>query len=242
MPRVKGKAHSPRNKTLIRGLGRLSRSASYSRSGAWAVKNRNKSPAKSQQKQVITKKFGKKNETRVIRASGPSAYPTEDEPQPLPWVGSSRKPVPLRASITPGTILILLVGRHRGKRVVFLKQLTSGLLLVTGPFKINGVPLKRVNQSFVIATSKKLDVSGVKVDDKINDSYFKKTTERKKKTEAEFFAKEAQQHKPAANKVEDQKAIDKALLEVIKKERLLGQYLGSRFNLSSKDRPHEMNF
>ena len=94
----------------------------------------------------------------------------------------------LRRNIQSGQVLILLAGRFKGKRVVFLKQLKSGLLLVTGPHKINGVPLRRVNQVYVIPTSTRVNLDGVN-SDQINDEYFAKTQQKKQnKTEEAFFA------------------------------------------------------
>ena len=94
----------------------------------------------------------------------------------------------LRRNIQSGQVLILLAGRFKGKRVVFLKQLKSGLLLVTGPHKINGVPLRRVNQVYVIPTSTRVNLDGVS-SDQINDDYFAKTQQKKQsKTEEAFFA------------------------------------------------------
>lgn len=57
-----------------------------------------------------------------------------------------------------------------------------------GPYAINGVPLRRVNQAYVIATSTKIDISGVQVPATINDAYFAKAKKAAtKKTEQEFF-------------------------------------------------------
>lgn len=58
-------------------------------------------------------------------------YPADDVKLP---VKRSFKPgtAKLRKTLKPGSIVILLAGRFKGKRAVFLKQLPSGLLLVTG--------------------------------------------------------------------------------------------------------------
>jgi large subunit ribosomal protein L6e len=100
------------------------------------------------------------------------------------------RPTKLRSSLKPGTVLILLAGRFRGKRVVLLNNLGQGVLLVTGPFKVNGVPLRRVNSRYVIATSTKIDLKEIDKTalKKVSDSkYFGREKSEKKKGEEAFF-------------------------------------------------------
>merc|ERR1712230_149539 len=129
----------------------------------------------------------------VAAAAGKKAgryYSPEDTKQKLGNHHNNSKQTKLRASITEGTVLILLAGRFKGQRVVFLKQLDSGLLLISGPYAVNGVPLRRVPQSYVIATQTKVDISGVKIPKEVNDDTFKKPKNQKKKNDELFFEKD----------------------------------------------------
>jgi len=239
-----GKPHVPRNYTLSTGVSRYSASQLHHKRGTWAKKN--KGAVKKQIAAPIVKKFGKEGkESRTIAAKGPSFYPTEDNTAHQVAKKKRTQTTPkLRSSIKPGQILILLAGRFRGRRVVFLKQLTSGLLLITGPFKINGVPLRRVNQAFVIATSTQVDVASLKVDEKFNDAYFAKPEEqKKKKSEEEFFSADKKEKTPMKpERVQDQKTVDASILEAVKKDSALTGYLASKFYLTSNQVPHLMKF
>lgn len=86
----------------------------------------------------------------------------------------------------PGRVLIILAGRFRGKRVVLLKALSNGVLLITGPFKLNGVPLRRVNARYVIATSTSVDLTDVNVE-KFDDKYFAREKVARKTKEEKLF-------------------------------------------------------
>ncbi|TYH21863.1 hypothetical protein ES288_A04G079800v1 [Gossypium darwinii] len=221
-----------RNPDLIRGVGKYSRSKMYHKRGLWAIKAKHGG---------VFPRHDPKPKAPVAPEKAPKFYPAEDVKKPLL---NKRKPKPtkLRASITPGTVLILLAGRFMGKRVVFLKQLTSGLLLVTGPFKINGVPLRRVNQSYVIDNSTKVDISGVNVE-KYDDKYFAKEVEKKKKGGGEFFEAEKEDKKTLPDeKKEDQKAVDASLIKSIEGVADLKAYLAARFSLKSGMKPHELVF
>jgi len=236
-----------RSKEIAPSVGRLSRSQVFAKRGLHKGQKKSDKPAAAEtpatkEVEVGGANNGGKRTIPTVKAA--RFYPAEDVRQPK----KSRKtpnPTQLRTSITPGTVLILLAGRFRGKRVVFLKQLSSGLLLVTGPYKINGVPLRRVNQAYVIATSTKVELGEFKVDEKINDGYFAKPSSKgAASAEEEFFSEGKPKQKEAfpESKAADQKDLDKAIIAAVGKTENLAKYLKASWGLSKGQFPHQLAF
>ena len=111
----------------------------------------------------------------------------------------------------------------------------------TGPFSVNGVPLRRVNQAYVISTECKVNVSGANVE-KLSDSDFTKTKKSKgKKSEADFMAQGAATGPIVTDERKAlQASVDKAIESAISETEKA--YLKSMFSLSKNDKPHAMKF
>jgi len=253
MPAKKPRA-GHKNPLLLPGVHRFGRSKMYHKKGLFVKRTLKTAKKPAVKKPIYVEKpiGGAQNgQKRLVKVKKSKKYhPTA--------VGSVRRVVKrtgivrrtrLRGSLKPGTILILVAGTHAGKRVVLLKQLDSGLLLVTGPFKINGVPLRRVNQQYVIATSTRLDISKVKIPETLNDTYFrrdkKSLRKQRQQQEGEIFASAKSQYEVTDTRKKDQVDVDKQLLSVVKtnkEKKLLLKYLASPFCLRSGQFPHRMKF
>ena len=167
-------------------------------------------------------------------------YPTTNLKQHFKRKSKNPKPTHIQHALQPGQIVILLSGRFRGKRVVYLKKLESGLLLVTGPYKYNGVPLKRVNQAYVLPTSTKVNLADVAKD--VTDELFKRFV-IKRESEKDFFeepaTKKGRIHEDRKNA---QLKVDTEVKKAVDAVPELNKYLKFRFALKNGDKPHLMKF
>ena len=95
-------------------------------------------------------------------------------------------------------------------------------LILLGPFALNGVPLRRVNQAYVIATSTKVDLASVDVqsiDDTFLLSYEKSS--KKSSSVSDLIADKVSNTLTETRK-NAQVAVDGSFIANIKKSGILG--------------------
>lgn len=196
------------------------------------------------QQEVLKK--GKERRKKLLQANKDlklkkNWYSTSDVKQHFVRKCKAPKASHIQKQLTPGQIVIILSGRFRGRRVVYLKKLDSGLLLVTGPYKYNGVPLKRVNQAYVLPTSTKVDLAA-NVADKIKDEFFSRVKVTRE-SEKDFFEEPAKKkERITSERKSAQNEIDTIVKKSVDAVPMLNKYLKSRFALKNGDKPHLMKF
>ena len=147
----------------------------------------------------------------------------------------------ISAPLTPGQVVIILSGRFRGRRVVYLKKLESNLLLVTGPYKYNGVPLKRVNAAYVLPTNTKLNINA-EIAKNVNDKFFDRVDIKRTKEEDFFEEKKKKKGRISDDKKKLQTEVDTEVKKAVYGVPVMKEYLRNRFALKNGDKPHLMKF
>ncbi|KFB40731.1 hypothetical protein ZHAS_00008157 [Anopheles sinensis] len=243
------------NSMLADGVRRYSKGKLAHRIKTYQLKNvktkpmkKSEKPPKARKRATYVVKVDKKGvERKVMLRKNKRDLPTKRYVKKRPAKGKFRNHKRYtRDSLVRGRVLILLAGRHKGKRVVLLKVLKTGLLLVTGPFELNGCPLRRISQNYVIATKTRLNLKKLSLPKHINDRYFKRVLPKKEtRGERDIFAKKEFKYVASEQRKKDQKTVDKKVLEAIKNHKdgkIILRYLKSLFALRSNQYPHRMLF
>ena len=79
---------------------------------------------------------------------------------------------------------------------------------MTGPFKVNGVPLRRVNARYVIATSTKVDLGGIDkstIEKVAKPEYFVREKKSKSEKSEESFFKQGEKPEVCTGSLESGK-------------------------------------
>jgi len=183
-------------KYLTAGLTRRTRAGDYHQKGLWAVKAKNGGfwpVAEKKTPEVVEKKLKNGEVVYKLKNRNPHAFPLR---KPTHKKAPKQNKPTTRASLVPGRVAIILAGEKKGSRVVVLKTLASGLVLVTGPKRLNSVSLRRVAPAYLIATSVTVDLKSVEklLEEKkkiLSDDLFRRTRTEEKPAKKEKVARES---------------------------------------------------
>lgn len=84
---------------------------------------------------------------------------------------SKKKVYKIEKNFKKGTILILLGLKFKGKKCVFLKFTQNGSMVITGPYRMNGIPLRRINPKYAFLTEIKINLNYLNLNF-LSDRYF----------------------------------------------------------------------
>jgi len=196
----------------------------------------------------VKRKNGKVRKVPILSKSA-YALNTEKRRPKLVLRKRKTKSMKLKKNMSPGAVCIILSGTHKGKRVTFLKQMPSGTCLVTGPYKLNGCPVRRVPQHLMVTTSLKIDISNVKVPAHMDDKYFSKKkapkSAGKKNKDGDIFEEPKQKYELTEQRKTDQATVDSQVMAAIsanKEKSLICAYLNKPFELTGSMVPHKIKF
>nr|UXY87572.1 60S ribosomal protein L6B [Cryptomonas curvata] len=126
------------------------------------------------------------------------------------------------SNIKIGSIIILLSTKYQGKKVILLRITKSGLYVISGLYKLNGIPIRRVNPKYIFPTGVYIDISDINT--KIfSDEYFDALKKYKEYQNNNFTNRIKMSHNLR------QSYIDRFLQKKIDKDIFLAPYLKSNY-------------
>jgi large subunit ribosomal protein L6e len=125
-------------------------------------------------------------------------------------------------NIKIGSVIILLSSNFQGRKAILLKITKSGLFVISGPYKINGIPLRRVNPRYIIPTHVEIDLNGINTTI-LSDEYFMALKKSQRSENNNFKNRIIMAHNLR------QTYIDRCLQKKIDTDLFLNSYLKSNY-------------
>ena len=125
-------------------------------------------------------------------------------------------------NIKDGSIVILLSSNFQGKKAILLKTTKLGLHVISGMYKLNGIPIRRVNPRYILPTGIQINIDDINTAI-FNDEYFNGLNKSKRYHDNRLKSRISLSHNLR------QIYIDRCLQKKIDSSVFLGAYLKSNY-------------